>query len=111
MKTPLPLAFAVPLLAAIGLGAAGCSRNESAPPPAAAAPAAGLPRPAAGEFSVMTFNLNQYALADRDGELAAAKLMNLSISCDHRVVDGWDAASYVQLLKKYLETPVLLFAD
>ena len=40
-----------------------------------------------------------------------AKLMNLSISCDHRVVDGWDAASYVQLLKKYLETPVLLFAD
>lgn len=47
----------------------------------------------------------------RDGELAAAKLMNLSISCDHRVVDGWDAASYVQALKKYLETPVLLFAD
>ncbi len=38
-------------------------------------------------------------------------LMNLSISCDHRVVDGWDAASYVQALKKYLETPVLLFAD
>jgi 2-oxoisovalerate dehydrogenase E2 component (dihydrolipoyl transacylase) len=40
-----------------------------------------------------------------------AKLMNLSISCDHRVVDGWDAASYVQALKKLLETPVLLFAD
>ena len=44
-------------------------------------------------------------------EIRRAKLMNLSISCDHRVVDGWDAASYVQLLKKYLETPVLLFAD
>ncbi|MDB5715226.1 MAG: 2-oxo acid dehydrogenase subunit, partial [Sphingomonadales bacterium] len=28
----------------------------------------------------------------RDGEIAIAKLMNLSISCDHRVVDGWDAA-------------------
>ena len=39
------------------------------------------------------------------------KLMNLSISCDHRVVDGWDAASYVQALKKLIETPVLLFAD
>jgi 2-oxoisovalerate dehydrogenase E2 component (dihydrolipoyl transacylase) len=38
-------------------------------------------------------------------------LMNLSISCDHRVVDGWDAANYVQALKKLLETPVLLFAD
>ena len=44
-------------------------------------------------------------------ETVRAKLMNLSISCDHRVVDGWDAASYVQALKKLLETPVLLFAD
>ncbi|MGH6652131.1 MAG: dihydrolipoamide acetyltransferase family protein [Sphingopyxis sp.] len=44
-------------------------------------------------------------------EIRRAKLMNLSISCDHRVVDGWDAASYVQALKKLVETPVLLFAD
>jgi 2-oxoisovalerate dehydrogenase E2 component (dihydrolipoyl transacylase) len=44
-------------------------------------------------------------------EIVRAKLMNLSISCDHRVVDGWDAASFVQALKKQLETPVLLFAD
>ena len=43
--------------------------------------------------------------------IVRAKLMNLSISCDHRVVDGWDAASYVQALKTLLETPVLLFAD
>ncbi|MEQ1549233.1 MAG: dihydrolipoamide acetyltransferase family protein [Chakrabartia sp.] len=47
----------------------------------------------------------------RNGEIVAAKLMNLSISCDHRVVDGFDAASYVQAVKKLLETPVLLFAD
>jgi 2-oxoisovalerate dehydrogenase E2 component (dihydrolipoyl transacylase) len=47
-----------------------------------------------------------------DGDdIRRAKLMNLSISCDHRVVDGWDAASYVQALKKLVETPVLLFAD
>ncbi|MFM5953360.1 MAG: dihydrolipoamide acetyltransferase family protein [Novosphingobium sp.] len=39
------------------------------------------------------------------------KLMNVSISCDHRVVDGWDAASFVQALKKVIETPVLLLAD
>ena len=44
-------------------------------------------------------------------EIVRAKLMNLSISCDHRVVDGWDAASYVQAVRKYLETPVLLFAE
>ena len=39
------------------------------------------------------------------------KLMNISISCDHRVVDGWDAASFVQEVKKLIETPVLLLAD
>jgi len=44
-------------------------------------------------------------------DIVRAKLMNLSISCDHRVVDGWDAASFVQAVKKLLETPVLLFAD
>lgn len=39
------------------------------------------------------------------------KLMNVSISCDHRVVDGWDAASFVQALKRMIETPVLLLAN
>jgi 2-oxoisovalerate dehydrogenase E2 component (dihydrolipoyl transacylase) len=47
----------------------------------------------------------------RGREVVAAKLMNLSISCDHRVVDGWDAASYVQALKKLLENPAFLFVD
>lgn len=46
----------------------------------------------------------------RGREVVAAKLMNLSISCDHRVVDGWDAASFVQALKRSLENPVMLFA-
>jgi len=46
-----------------------------------------------------------------DGEIEARKLMNLSISCDHRVVDGWDAASYVQAIRRLLETPVLLLTD
>jgi 2-oxoisovalerate dehydrogenase E2 component (dihydrolipoyl transacylase) len=39
------------------------------------------------------------------------KLMNISISCDHRVVDGWDAASFVQAVRKLIETPVLLLAN
>ena len=47
----------------------------------------------------------------RDGQVVAAKLMNLSISCDHRVVDGWDAASFVQALKRLIETPALLFVE
>jgi 2-oxoisovalerate dehydrogenase E2 component (dihydrolipoyl transacylase) len=40
--------------------------------------------------------------------VAKRKLMNLSISCDHRVVDGWDAASFVQVLRRLIETPTLL---
>ena len=43
--------------------------------------------------------------------IAKCKLMNISISCDHRVVDGWDAASFIQAVKKLIETPVLLLAD
>jgi 2-oxoisovalerate dehydrogenase E2 component (dihydrolipoyl transacylase) len=39
------------------------------------------------------------------------KLMNVSISCDHRVVDGYDAAAFVQQMKTLLESPVLLLAD
>lgn len=43
--------------------------------------------------------------------VAKRKLMNISISCDHRVVDGWDAASFVQAMKRLIEMPVLLLAD
>ena len=43
--------------------------------------------------------------------IAKRKLMNISISCDHRVVDGWDAASFIQAIKRLIETPVLLLAD
>jgi 2-oxoisovalerate dehydrogenase E2 component (dihydrolipoyl transacylase) len=38
------------------------------------------------------------------------KLMNLSISCDHRVVDGYDAAAFVQEIKRLLEAPALILA-
>jgi 2-oxoisovalerate dehydrogenase E2 component (dihydrolipoyl transacylase) len=40
--------------------------------------------------------------------IAKRKLMNISISCDHRVVDGHDAASFVQAMKRLIETPALL---
>ncbi|WP_285710416.1 dihydrolipoamide acetyltransferase family protein [Erythrobacter oryzae] len=43
--------------------------------------------------------------------IAKRKLMNISISCDHRVVDGHDAASFIQGVKKLIETPALLLID
>ncbi|MBH0113661.1 2-oxo acid dehydrogenase subunit E2 [Novosphingobium sp. YJ-S2-02] len=39
------------------------------------------------------------------------KTMNISMSCDHRVVDGWDAASFAQDLKRLIESPALILAD
>jgi len=52
-------------------------------------------------------------VADGQGgeRIEKRKLMNISISCDHRVVDGYDAASFIQELKKLIETPVLLLSD
>ncbi|QVM82976.1 dihydrolipoamide acetyltransferase family protein [Novosphingobium decolorationis] len=38
------------------------------------------------------------------------KTMNISMSCDHRVVDGWDAASFAQDLKTLIEAPALILA-
>ena len=45
-----------------------------------------------------------------DGELEARKLMNLSLSCDHRVVDGWDAANFLQAMKAQIENPLRLLS-
>ncbi|MGH9134324.1 MAG: dihydrolipoamide acetyltransferase family protein [Ilumatobacteraceae bacterium] len=42
---------------------------------------------------------------------APRKMMNLSSSFDHRIVDGWDAATFVQRIKALLETPALLFIE
>lgn len=45
-----------------------------------------------------------------DGAFQPRRMFNLSSSFDHRMVDGWDAATFVQRLKTLLETPALLFA-
>lgn len=39
------------------------------------------------------------------------KMMNISCSFDHRVIDGWDAAVFVQKLKTLLEAPAMLFVE
>jgi 2-oxoisovalerate dehydrogenase E2 component (dihydrolipoyl transacylase) len=38
-------------------------------------------------------------------------MMNLSCSFDHRVIDGWDAAVFVQRLKTLLEAPAVMFVE
>src|SRR6202008_1321761 len=47
----------------------------------------------------------------RHGQIAVRKMMNLSSSFDHRVVDGYDAAEFIQRVKAMLEHPATLFMD
>jgi 2-oxoisovalerate dehydrogenase E2 component (dihydrolipoyl transacylase) len=45
------------------------------------------------------------------GQVAVRKMMNISSSFDHRIVDGWDAAEFIQKVKGVLEHPATLFMD
>jgi 2-oxoisovalerate dehydrogenase E2 component (dihydrolipoyl transacylase) len=45
------------------------------------------------------------------GQIVVRKMMNLSSSFDHRIVDGWEAASFINTVKGYLEQPATLFID
>ncbi len=44
-----------------------------------------------------------------DGAWVPRAMLNLSSSFDHRVVDGWDAARFIQGINTMLESPALLF--
>jgi 2-oxoisovalerate dehydrogenase E2 component (dihydrolipoyl transacylase) len=46
-----------------------------------------------------------------DGQIVVRSMMNLSSSFDHRVVDGMDAARFIQALRGLLEQPAMLFVE
>ena len=48
------------------------------------------------------------AVVVRDGELAAGKRMKLTLSCDHRVVDGAVGARFLQELQRLLQAPMAM---
>jgi len=45
------------------------------------------------------------------GQIVIRKMMNLSSSFDHRVVDGMDAAQFIQAIRGLLEQPATLFVE
>jgi 2-oxoisovalerate dehydrogenase E2 component (dihydrolipoyl transacylase) len=47
----------------------------------------------------------------RDGGFVPRRTMNLSSSFDHRVVDGYDAATFIQRVRALIETPASLFIE
>jgi 2-oxoisovalerate dehydrogenase E2 component (dihydrolipoyl transacylase) len=62
------------------------------------------------EVAIVAVNKVDEKVVPIDGELEIRKRMNLSLSCDHRVVDGWDAASFLKDLKKLIENPLKLLS-
>ena len=47
----------------------------------------------------------------RSGQVVVRSMMNLSSSFDHRVIDGWNAAAFIQKVKALLEQPATLFVE
>ena len=62
------------------------------------------------EVAIIAVNKVEEKVVVIDGEIEVRKRMNLSLSCDHRVVDGWDAASFMQAMKSFIENPLRLLS-
>jgi 2-oxoisovalerate dehydrogenase E2 component (dihydrolipoyl transacylase) len=62
------------------------------------------------QVAIVAVNKIEDKFVPVDGEIEIRKRMNLSLSCDHRVVDGWDAASFMQTLKGLIENPLRLLS-
>jgi 2-oxoisovalerate dehydrogenase E2 component (dihydrolipoyl transacylase) len=62
------------------------------------------------QVAIIAVNKIEEKLVPVDGDIEVRKRMNLSLSCDHRVVDGWDAASFMQDLKPLIENPLRLLS-
>ena len=63
------------------------------------------------EVAIVGVNRIAWRPTVRDGAMVARQLMNLSSSFDHRVVDGAQAAAFIQCLRGTLEQPALLFVE
>ncbi len=65
----------------------------------------------APEVAIVGVNKMETRPVWQHGSFQPREMFNLSSSFDHRMVDGWDAATFVQRIKTLLETPALLFVD
>ena len=61
------------------------------------------------EVAIFGPNKIREKLVMERGEVTVHKVMNFSVSCDHRVIDGYDAAKMMQDLKARLEDPTSMF--
>jgi 2-oxoisovalerate dehydrogenase E2 component (dihydrolipoyl transacylase) len=62
------------------------------------------------QVAIVAVNKIEDKLVPIGEDIEVRKRMNLSLSCDHRVVDGWDAANFMQVLKLLIENPLRLLS-
>ena len=62
------------------------------------------------QVAIIAVNKIEEKLVPIDGDIEIRKRMNLSLSCDHRVVDGWDAANFLADMKPLIENPLRLLS-
>jgi 2-oxoisovalerate dehydrogenase E2 component (dihydrolipoyl transacylase) len=62
------------------------------------------------QVAIVAVNKIEEKIVPVDDDIEVRKRMNLSLSCDHRVVDGWDAASFLADLKPLIENPLRLLS-
>ena len=61
------------------------------------------------EVSIVSIHAARDRAVVREGEIVVRKMMNLTSSFDHRIIDGYDGALLIQELKSMLENPATIF--
>ncbi|MCV4607693.1 2-oxo acid dehydrogenase subunit E2, partial [Escherichia coli] len=60
------------------------------------------------EAAILAVGSSQPQPVVRNGEIVIRNIMNVTMSCDHRVVDGATGARFLQTLRQLLENPALM---
>ena len=61
------------------------------------------------EVSIVSIHAARDRAVVREGEIVVRRMMNLTASFDHRIIDGYDGALLIQELKSMLEYPATIF--
>ncbi len=61
------------------------------------------------QSAILAIGAGELRAVVRDGQIVARHQMTVSLSCDHRVIDGAAGAAFLRELKRLIETPTLMF--
>ena len=61
------------------------------------------------QSAILAIGTGEVRAVVRDGQIVARQQMTVSLSCDHRVIDGAAGAAFLRELKRLIETPTLMF--